>query len=78
MPGAVVGDIDRGGVLAAVFGALALLEEADRALSAGFVVNKLRGPRELLESGLEILPSLEMLRGLMGRSVFRSSRSGAG
>ena len=48
----VVGDIDRGGVFAALHGTLALLEPADQALVAGFVINKFRGASELLEPGL--------------------------
>ena len=39
LPTIVVGDIDRGGVLAHLFGTLAVLEPADQALVAGFVVN---------------------------------------
>ncbi|MEU3308195.1 cobyric acid synthase [Nocardiopsis sp. NPDC055551] len=63
LPVVVVGDIDRGGVFASMFGTLALLAEEDQALVAGFVVNKFRGDRSLLE------PGLEMLRNLTGRPV---------
>ncbi|MEQ7124153.1 cobyric acid synthase [Actinopolymorpha sp. B11F2] len=52
MPAVVVGDIDRGGVFAAFFGTVALLEAADQALVAGFVVNKFRGDVGLLRPGL--------------------------
>jgi adenosylcobyric acid synthase len=55
IPVILVGDIDRGGVFAALYGTLALLEPADRALIAGFVINKFRGAPELLESGLTML-----------------------
>ncbi len=54
----VVGDIDRGGVLAAMHGTVALLEAADQALVAGFVVNKFRGDVELLRPGLDTLERL--------------------
>nr|WP_220481552.1 cobyric acid synthase [Nocardioides ginsengisegetis] len=54
----VVGDIDRGGVFAAMFGTVALLEPADQALVAGFVVNKFRGDVSLLTPGLDELTSL--------------------
>jgi adenosylcobyric acid synthase len=55
LPVIVVGDIDRGGVFAALVGTLALLSPADQALIAGFVVNKFRGAAELLDSGLSLL-----------------------
>ncbi len=64
LPVIVVGDIDRGGVFAALHGTLALLEPADQALVAGFVINKFRGAPELLDSGLR------MLTGLTGRPMF--------
>jgi adenosylcobyric acid synthase len=55
LPVVVVGDIDRGGVLAAMFGTLALLSADDQALVAGWVVNKFRGQLSLLEPGLDSL-----------------------
>jgi adenosylcobyric acid synthase len=55
LPTIVVGDIDRGGVLAAMFGTLAVLDPADQALIAGFVVNKFRGDPALLAPGLHSL-----------------------
>ncbi|MFL6139256.1 MAG: cobyric acid synthase [Frankiaceae bacterium] len=58
LPVVVVGDIDRGGVLAALFGTVALLDAADQALVAGFVVNKFRGDRRLLAPGLAKLTAL--------------------
>jgi adenosylcobyric acid synthase len=58
LPVLIVGDIDRGGVLAAMFGTLAVLEPADQALIAGFVVNKFRGDPRLLAPGLEQLEAL--------------------
>jgi adenosylcobyric acid synthase len=64
IPTVIVGDIDRGGVFAAFFGTLALLDAADQALVAGFVVNKFRGDLDLLR------PGLDELRGLTGREVY--------
>lgn len=64
MPVVVVGDIDRGGVFASFFGTVALLEPADQALIAGFVVNKFRGDETLLA------PGLRQLEDLTGRSVY--------
>jgi adenosylcobyric acid synthase len=64
LPVLVVGDIDRGGVLAHLFGTLALLEPADQALVAGFVINKFRGDPALLA------PGLDQLRALTGRRTY--------
>ncbi|MEJ2860504.1 cobyric acid synthase [Actinomycetospora flava] len=61
LPVVVVGDIDRGGVLAHLFGTLAVLEPADQALVAGWIVNKFRGDPALLA------PGLDQLRALTGR-----------
>jgi adenosylcobyric acid synthase len=58
LPTLVVGDIDRGGVLAHLFGTLAVLEPDDQALVAGFVVNKFRGDPALLAPGLAQLERL--------------------
>ena len=58
LPVLVVGDIDRGGVFAHLFGTLALLEPADQALIAGFVINKFRGDPALLAPGLDQLTKL--------------------
>lgn len=55
MPVALVGDIDRGGMLAAVYGTWGLLDPEDRALLAGYVVNKFRGDVSVLEPGLVTL-----------------------
>lgn len=51
----LVGDIDRGGVFAALVGTLALLDADDRARIRGVVINKFRGDRALLEPGLAML-----------------------
>ncbi len=61
VPVLLVGDIDRGGVFASFVGTLAVLEPADQALIAGFVINKFRGELDLLR------PGLDMLAGLTGR-----------
>ncbi|GAB3859048.1 cobyric acid synthase [Nocardioides maradonensis] len=53
VPTVVVGDIDRGGLFAALYGTVALLEPADQALIAGFVVNKFRGDLGLLRPGID-------------------------
>lgn len=58
LPVIVVGDIDRGGVLAHLFGTVAVLEPDDQKLIAGFIINKFRGDPALLEPGLEQLTAL--------------------
>ncbi|MDF0531587.1 cobyric acid synthase [Tsukamurella sp. 8F] len=58
LPTVVVGDIDRGGVLAHLAGTVAVLEPEDQKLVHGFLVNKFRGDRTLLEPGLEQLAEL--------------------
>jgi adenosylcobyric acid synthase len=63
IPVVVVGDIDKGGVFASLFGTLALLDAADQALISGFVINKFRGDGRLLD------PALARLRALTGRPV---------
>ena len=55
VPTIVVGDIDRGGVFAAMYGTLKLMPDADQRLLRGFVVNKFRGDRALLEPGLRMI-----------------------
>ena len=64
MPAVVVGDIDRGGVFASMFGTVALLDAADQRLLAGWVVNKFRGDPGLLT------PGLDELHRLTGRPVY--------
>ncbi len=55
LPSIVVGDIDRGGVFAALFGTVALLPERYRDLVQGFLINKLRGDPALLADGCDRL-----------------------
>ncbi|MCV7261349.1 cobyric acid synthase [Mycobacterium shimoidei] len=58
LPVILVGDIDRGGLLAHLFGTVAILDPQDQALIAGFIVNKFRGDAALLAPGLRQLAHL--------------------
>ena len=51
MPVVLVGDIDRGHVIAALVGAHAVLDDADRAMVRGFLINKFRGDPSLFQDG---------------------------
>lgn len=64
LPVIIVGDIDRGGVLAHLYGTVAVLSPEDQALIKGFVINKFRGDPALLA------PGLAQLEELTGRPTF--------
>jgi len=53
LPVVLVGDINRGHVIAALVGAHAVLDAADRALIRGFIVNKFRGNPRLFDDGVQ-------------------------
>jgi adenosylcobyric acid synthase len=64
LPVIVVGDIDRGGVLAHLFGTVAVLSPEDQLLVAGFIINKFRGDPALLK------PGMDQLAALTGRATY--------
>ena len=55
VPVVLVGDIDRGGVIASLVGTHAVLAEADRGRIKGFIVNKLRGDAGLFADGVRVI-----------------------
>jgi len=54
-PVVVIGDIDRGGVIASLVGTHAVLDPADAALVVGFVVNRMRGDLSLFDAGMALI-----------------------
>lgn len=54
-PVLLVGDIDRGGVFASVYGTIMLMEPEERAMIKGIIINKFRGDVEILRPGLDMI-----------------------
>ena len=54
----LVGDIDRGGVFASVYGSIMLQTPADRQLISGIIINKFRGDLRLFDEGRQMLEDL--------------------
>jgi adenosylcobyric acid synthase len=65
-PVVLVGDIDRGGVFASLYGTLFLLPEQSQRLIKGFLINKFRGVKRLLEPGLDLFTELTGGRPVLG------------
>jgi adenosylcobyric acid synthase len=57
-PVILVGDIDRGGVFASLAGTMLLLDEDEKKLVKGVIINKFRGSLEILEPGLRMLEDI--------------------
>ena len=57
-PVLLVGDIDRGGVFAQLYGTIALLEPREQQRIKGTIVNKFRGDRAILQPGIDILEKI--------------------
>lgn len=55
VPVVLVGDIDRGGVIASLVGTHTILSDEDRAMMRGFLINKFRGDISLFDDGLEAI-----------------------
>ncbi|MFV0342168.1 MAG: cobyric acid synthase [Anaerocolumna sp.] len=54
-PVILVGDIDRGGVFASIYGTIQLLEEKEQEMIKGTIINKFRGDVKILEPGLRMI-----------------------
>jgi adenosylcobyric acid synthase len=63
VPVLLVGDIDRGGVIAAIVGTKAVIEPADAAMIRGFIINKFRGDPALFEDGYRQIEAISGWRG---------------
>ncbi len=55
VPVVLVGDIDRGGVIAQIVGTKAVLDPADAAMAQGFIVNRFRGDPALFSDGMSLI-----------------------
>lgn len=57
-PVIMLGDIDRGGVFASIYGTIMLLEECERTFVKSIIINKFRGDKDILKPGLDMLEQL--------------------
>ena len=68
-PVLLVGDIDRGGVFAQLYGTVMLLDDEEKSRIKGTIINKFRGDVEILRSGLDMI---EILRMYLLSELFRT------
>lgn len=54
-PVLLVADIDRGGVFASIYGTVMLMDEEERSMIKGIIINKFRGDVEILRPGLKMI-----------------------
>ena len=74
MPVVLIGDIDRGGVIASLVGTKAVLAPDDAALIRGFIVNKFRGDPALFAAGMERIAQADRMAGARAGAVFSPMR----
>ena len=68
-PVILVGDIDKGGVFASLYGTIMLLPQNERDRIKGLIINKFRGDVKLLEPGIKMLEDLVHIP-VLGRNNF--------
>src|SRR5258705_1086380 len=74
VPVVIIGDIDRGGVIASLVGTKAVLDPADAALVQGFIINKLRGDPSLFMDGKQAIAAATGWPSLGPAPYFAESR----
>ncbi len=58
IPAVLVGDIERGGVFAAIYGTWLLMTPEEKKFMKGFIINRGRGERSILKSGIDRIEAL--------------------
>ena len=58
IPAVLVGDIERGGVFAAIYGTWLLMTPEEKKYVKGFIINRFRGEPSILKSGIERIENL--------------------
>ena len=62
IPAILIGDIERGGVFAALYGTWLLMSPEEREYMKGFIINRFRGEPSILKSGIDRIESLTGMR----------------
>ncbi len=81
VPVILIGDIDRGGVIASLVGTATILDRNDRAMVCGYLINKFRGDLSLFDDGIKAIrnftgwPCLGVIPWLEGASLLPSEDS---